>query len=102
MAFAVRTPVEREGVRKPKKPKGVKIWTKVKGKLLGERWVPCTLFAKEIRRPYRTVLKWMRRRWIPALQLGHGQNVTCITPRNRAHRAYRELQKSGKLRAPRR
>ena len=51
------------------------------GKLLGERWVPCAVFAKEIRSPYRTVVKWMRCRWLPVIELGHGQNVTCITPR---------------------
>ncbi len=83
-----------------KKSKAVKLWTKVNGKLLGELWVSCPVFAREIRRPYRTVLKWMLRRWIPAIELDHGRKITCITPRARARRAYRDLQKSGRLRAP--
>ena len=85
-----------------KEPKGVKLWTMIDGELVGEVWIPCTQFARAIGRPYRTVVKWMRRKWIPAIELGHGKNITCITPRVRARRAYRELKKSGLLRAARR
>lgn len=85
-----------------KKTKGVKLWTKVDGKLVGEEWVTCRDFAAEIGRSYHTVLKWLRKKWLPVIELGERRYVNCITPRVRALRIYRELQKSGPLRAPRR
>ncbi len=85
-----------------KKRSGVKLWTKIDGKLVGEEWVMCREFAAEIGRPYHTVLKWLRKKWLPVIELGGGKYVTCLTPRVRARRVYREIQRSGLLRAPRR
>lgn len=81
---------------------GPKIWTKVDGQLRCEVWVPCRVFAVIIKRPYATVLDWMRAGWIPALEFGTPGYWTCITPLVRAKLAYKALQKSGKLRRPRR
>ena len=84
-----------------KKPKGVKLWTKQNGKLVGEMWVPCRQFALHIRRPYRTVLTWFRKKWLPAIELGERHYITCICPWPRVMAGYLKLQKSGRLRAPR-
>lgn len=69
------------------------------GKWVEETWIPCKEFASRIGRPYTTVLSWMRRKWIPAIELGKVY-YTCITPWPRAKRAYVMLQKSGLLRKP--
>ncbi len=98
LAFG-RTSFEREGV---KKPKGVKIWTKQKRKLVGEFWIPCRQFSDQIRRPYSTVLEWFKKKWLPAIQFGTGNYHVTLTPWPRAGRVYRKLLTSGKLRAPRR
>ncbi len=85
-----------------KKRSGVKFWTKIDGELVGEEWISCREFAAEVGRPYRTVLRWIQRKWLPAVEVGGGKYVTCLTPRVRAMRVYRELRKSGPVRAPRR
>ncbi len=94
------TSLEREGV---KKPQGVKIWTKQKGKLVGECWIVCREFANQIGRPYSTVLEWFKKGWLPSMVIGIGigKYYACIVPWPRAERAYRKLLTSGKLRVPR-
>lgn len=75
-----------------------KIWTKINGRLVGEVWLPCPEFARLIKRPYATVLEWMRKGWIPAMEIGSKTRWICLAPLKRAKAAYKALQKSGLLR----
>lgn len=79
--------------------KSAKFATKQGGRWVEETWIPCREFARRIDRPYTTVLRWMKREWIPAVELGQ-VDYTCITPWPRALKAYKTLQKSGVLRRP--
>lgn len=76
------------------------IWTKVNGRLVGEQWVTCTVFASRINRPYQLVLEWMRLGWLPAMEFGTKNRWTCLTPLRRSVLIYRELLASGKIRRP--
>jgi hypothetical protein len=64
-----------------------------------ETWIPCKEFARRIGRPYTTCLRWFRRKWVPAVELGV-IDYTCITPWPRALKAYQTLLKSGVIRKP--
>lgn len=77
------------------------IWTKINGRLVGEVWVTCPDFARVIKRPYATVLDWMRMGWIPAMEFGNRKRWVCLTPLKRAKAAYKGLQKAGLLRKKR-
>ena len=89
-----------------KKPKGVKLWTKVGkgGRLVGEEWVTCRAFAEYVGCHYMTVLRWMRAKQIPCLEIPTyskggkppGWSV-CLTPFDRALVLYRGMLKSGEL-----
>jgi hypothetical protein len=74
------------------------IWTKVNGRLVGERWGTCPDFARAIGRPYATVLDMMRKGLIPAMEFGNSKRWICLTPLKRAKAAYRALVKAGRAR----
>lgn len=91
-------------MKRRKRPSGVgaRIWSEVDGQLRRELWVPCKVFAVSIGRPYKTVLEWMRQKWIPAMEIGMGHGYyVCLAPFIRAKAAYRALERSGKLRKTR-
>lgn len=85
-----------EGPRSSKS--GVWLYSRIDGRQILELWVACRTFARMVKRPYNTILKMMRQKRIPAVEITTGPEgrYLCLCPLKRAKLAYKAMQKAGR------
>lgn len=78
--------------------RGVLLYSKIDGRWVLELWVACRTFARMVKRPYNSILKMMRQKRIPAIEVTTGPKgrYLCLCPLERAKTAYKAMQKAGR------